>query len=82
MTAIQTYEVLSSWIESSKTPEHLECVANYVDNVFREMYPPIANPLHQEMISHLHFKIKEHDTRTTGETPTGIPKKDGHNISL
>lgn len=63
MTAIQTYEILSNWIVSSKTPEQLECVANYIENVFRIMYPPSANPLHKEMISNLYSKIENHESK-------------------
>lgn len=63
MNITQTYDVLSNWIVSSKTPEQLECVSNYIENVFRPMYPPSENPIHKEMITNLYLKIEKHDTQ-------------------
>lgn len=56
MTAVQIYEVLSSWIVSSKTPDHIKCVLDYVDNVFLVRFPPEANVLHGQMASSLYEK--------------------------
>jgi len=63
MNAIQTYDVLSNWIVSSKTPEQLECIVNYIDSVFKTMYPSSENPIHKEMITNLYLKITKHDTQ-------------------
>ena len=67
MTAIRTYEVLCSWIESATTKDHLVCVANYINNVFVVMFPPTVKnvldqdvplPLHQEMVDEMFNKIR------------------------
>lgn len=58
MTAVRTYEVLCSWIETAITNDHLTCVKNYINNVYIEMYPIHANPLHKEMIDSMSEKIE------------------------
>lgn len=57
LTAVKTYEVLSSWIETSTTNDHLTVVGNYLENVFIQMYPLNHNILHKEMFDSLVEKI-------------------------
>lgn len=59
MTAIRTYEVLCSWIESATTQDHLKCVDNYIKNVFTAMYPmSIHQPIYEEMVTEMYRKIE------------------------
>lgn len=58
MTAIRTYEVLCTWIESSKTLDHIMCINSYIDNIFRSKFTKETNPLHQELIDSLRRKVE------------------------
>lgn len=62
MTAIRTYEVLSSWIESSKTLDHLMCVDQYIDKIFEKQFAKQLNPLHGELLDSLKGKIEMKET--------------------
>ena len=58
---VATYEVISSWIESAKTQDHLDCVEQFVEHVFTRDYPISDNPMYHELFRNLTQKrlIKE-----------------------
>lgn len=64
---VATYEVLSSWIVSAKTQDHLVCVENYISGVFLRDFPIDVNPLHGELVQNLVQKIASKDLNP--ETP-------------
>lgn len=61
LSAIETYEVLSGWIASAKTQDHLDCVTNYINEVFSRHYPLDENPIHGQCIESLYAKIEAKD---------------------
>lgn len=61
LSAIATYEVLSGWIASAKTQDHLDCVTNYINEVFSRHYPLAENPIHGQCIESLYAKIEAKD---------------------
>ena len=61
LSAFATHEVLCSWIESAKNQDHLDCVKQYIENIFRKNFPPEENEIHAEFIQNMEIKMNAKD---------------------
>lgn len=72
MTALRSFIVVTSWIDTATTNDHLICINNYINNVYINMYPMKDNDENKEMIYSLQDKMMKKKAEINNEPITSL----------